>query len=44
MTVYDGDHYVTGLPYKFTDCVTVGLDGIQARKGKDGVVKNNCFA
>lgn len=34
MTVHDSDHYITGLAYKFTECIAAGLDGIQARKGE----------
>lgn len=48
MTVYDSDHCITGLPYKFTACAAARLDGIQARKAKkmrDGKNKiNDCFA
>lgn len=34
MTVYDSDHYITGLAYKFTACTAAGLDGIHAQKGE----------
>lgn len=40
MTLYDSDHYITGLPYKFAARTAARLDGIQALKRGGGEMRD----